>query len=231
MTSLLLLTITTSIIGAINPCTMSVFTMSISSLLGKNKHPRHAGIHSLLFALGVGTTYAVIGSAMMVLLLNTSVGFLGHLATFVALILIVMGLIEIKDFFWYGRWITFKISKNHETAIHRWTKRHHSLLRGYLLGIYIAFAQAHYMMALQVGFILIILLSGVSALYLPWLWALVYITPLLSLSQLILYGVSVYSIASWKDSTRNIMRLGIGILFIIVAWTLILLASGGIALV
>lgn len=218
-----------SLVAAINPCTMGVFVMSISSLLGSGKHPKHAGVHSMFFALGVGTWALLCAGAALAALSVLSVGAVAYIGLATALVLVVYGLVEIKDYFWYGRGISLKLGKKAEDSIHKWTKKHHSHGRGFLLGLYSSAVSSHYTVPLIIASMVIVRLSGQVSFVYPVLWAVVYCVPLLSFSQLVLYGVSVFSVASWRENTKSAMRLGIGLLFVLMGWVLIVSSVGGIS--
>ena len=228
-TALVLALVASALIAAVNPCTMGVFVMSISSLLGAGKHPRHAGVHSFFFAVGVAL-WAFFAAALSLLILTwLPVGVVGYIGLVVAVVLVVSGLIEIKDYFWYGRGLSFKLGARAETSIHKWTKQHHSHVRGLLLGIYSSIVSSHYTFGLIAASMVIVRLSGHVSYGYPVLWAVVYGLPLLSFSQLVLYGVSVVSISSWREQSKASMRLAIGLLFVLIGWVLILSSVSGVS--
>ncbi len=220
--------IVSALIAAVNPCTMGVFVMSISSLLGAGKHPRHAALHSFFFAIGVGVWVGFLAGLSLLVLSYLSVGVIGYVGLVAAALLVMSGLIEIKDYFWYGRGISFKLGKRAESSIHKWTKLHHGNLRGFLLGVYSSIVSTHYTIGLIVASMIIVRLSGQLSVLYPILWAIVFIVPLLSFSQLVMYGVSVFSISTWREQSKASMRLAIGLLFVLIGWVLILSSVGGV---
>ncbi len=219
---------TSALIAALNPCTMGVFTMSISSLIGSGKHHRHTGIHSLFFALGVGVTTLGIGSFFFAILQILPLGVMAYVGLLAAFWLVFAGLVEIKDYFWYGRGLTFKLGKRSEAHIHAWTKKHHSHYRGFLLGIYSSLLSAHYTSPLILALMVLVRVTGEGSFVYPALWAGVYMLPLLSFSQMVLYGVSAYSFTAWREQTKASMRLGVGLLFVLIAWVVMLSVLGGV---
>jgi cytochrome c biogenesis protein CcdA len=220
MTSLYLLVCTGALIASLNPCTLSVIIMSISSLVGKGKNPRHAALYIALFTLGTFTAYATTGMLL-------SFG-LSHLpARFVGL----FGILEVKDYFWYGKGLSFKLSEKAEGEIHRWTKRHHSALRGYLLGIYTALRLSHYTIAMiAVYAVLFVLVPSSTFLPMPVVWAIWYVLPLLFISVLVASGANVHALTMWKEDSKHTMRLSTGLLYIALGWVLLVYLSGGVSL-
>jgi cytochrome c biogenesis protein CcdA len=99
---------TTGIISGVNPCVFSVliFLMGTIALTGSRSR-----------ALAIGVTY--IGTVFVVFFLTALavvqfVRIIGaqNLAltkTAIGIFLLVVGIVSIKDFFWYNRWFSFKI--------------------------------------------------------------------------------------------------------------------------
>lgn len=114
MNSLLALIVFSALIASVNPCTMSVLIMSIASLVGKGKNPKHVGLHTMLFGLGVFLTYATIGTILLLILTILSIGIVGYIALVVAFMICIFGLLEIKDYFWYGTGLSFSLSAKSE---------------------------------------------------------------------------------------------------------------------
>ena len=100
--------ITTGIISGINPCVFSVliFLMGTIALTGSRRRALAIGVTYIatvfvvffLTALAVVQFVRVIGASNLALT-KTAIG----------IFLLVVGIVSIKDFFWYNRWFSFKI--------------------------------------------------------------------------------------------------------------------------
>ena len=100
--------ITTGIISGVNPCVFSVliFLMGTIALTGSRSRALAIGVTYIatvfvvffLTALAVVQFVRVIG-AQNLQLTKTAIG----------IFLLVVGIVSIKDFFWYNRWFSFKI--------------------------------------------------------------------------------------------------------------------------
>ncbi|MGZ5502264.1 MAG: hypothetical protein ACXWET_02425 [Halobacteriota archaeon] len=100
--------ITTGIISGINPCVFSVliFLMGTIALTGSRRRALAIGVAYIatvfvvffLAALAVVSFVRIIGASNLALT-KTAIG----------IFLLVVGIVSIKDFFWYGRWFSFKI--------------------------------------------------------------------------------------------------------------------------
>jgi hypothetical protein len=222
-----------SLIAAFNPCSLGVSVLSVASLLGVGKHPKHAGSHLFVLSSAASLLYAALGIVLTATLLLVPTSLRGFFAVLVGLWVIIVGLIEIKDYFWYGRGISFKMTDRVEKKIYAWTKTHHGHGKGFMLGLYSTVHQLHYTGGLLAASSVIIALSqptGVVALY-SVVWAVVYSLPILLIAASVLYGVQLYNIAHWRENSKAGMRLAIGLLHVLVGWVLIALSTGGLRII
>ncbi len=231
MNSLLALLVFSALIASVNPCTMSVLIMSVASLVGKGKNPRHVGLHTMLFGIGVFITYASIGTVLLFVFTMLPITIVGYIAVIVAFLICIFGLLEIKDYFWYGSGLSFKLSAKSEKKIHAWTKKHHSHIRGLLLGMYTALKLSHYTAILLVLAALIASLLANGSLYLSVIWAFWYVLPILFIATLAATGANPHNLLSWKEQTKHTMRLSIGLLYVLLGWLVLVLLAGGLKLV
>jgi len=231
MSALNIFVFISAIVAALNPPTLSVIIMSVTSLLGRGKHPRHAGLHTLMFALGIFSLYTVLGLLFRAVLLALPIGTVGYIGLVLAVIIVLFGLLEIKDYFWYGKGLSFKLSISAEKSIHAWTKKHHGHGRGFLLGIYTAVRLSHYTLILVLSSTLLITLLSPNDFLTNVLWGVWYVAPLLVIAGLLVFGVSAYSLTSWKEQTKHTMRLSVGIIYVMIGWVILSVLAGGIKLV
>lgn len=230
MTTIPLIVLLGALIASFNPCTLSVMLMAISSLFGKKRHPHHAATYIALFALGIFLCYSVLGTALSLVLGALPTGLVGYIGIVTSFILVLFGIFEIKDYFWYGKGWSFKLSAKAESAIHSWTKKHHSPARGFLLGIYTALRLSHYTLVMVLAYSLLFEFSPSKHFLLPTIWALWYVVPLLLVAVLVASGANVHSLLSWKEESKHVMRLSIGLLYVALGWILLVFLAGGLHL-
>ncbi len=231
MNTLMALLVISALIASINPCTVSVLIMSISSLIGKGKHPRHVALHTFLFGLGIFVSYSVLGLALMLILGVLPIGIVGYIALIVGALISIFGLLEIKDYFWYGRGLSFRLSAKTEQKVHTWTKKHHSPVRGFMLGVYTAMKMSHYTMILVLMSALIGTLLTSNNYILAGLWAFWYVIPVFFIAVLSASGVNPHNLLTWKEQSKHTMRLSIGLLYVLLGWLMLVILAGGLKLV
>lgn len=219
-----------ALIAALNPVTSSVVIMSLTSLSGKRKSATHRGLYTCMFAFGMGMSMAVIATAAYLtfsLIHYWLVALIGFIA---AVTLSVFGLLEIKDYFWYGRGLSFKMSARAEHAIHEWTKTHHGHGRAFMLGAFVSLHTLHYVLVMIVGTMALLYMSHPYMTFSGFIWAFWYTLPLLFVAALTASGMHATNMLVWKEDTKHTMRLSIGLLYIAISWLLFAVVSGGIRL-
>lgn len=231
MNTLVALIVCSALIASLNPCTLSVALMSISSLVGKGKHPKHVGLHTLSFALGIFFAQSILGVASLLILSLLPIGIIGYIVLFVASLLCIFGLFEIKDYFWYGKGWSFELSKNGDRKIHAWTKKHHSHLRGFLLGIYTSYKLSHYTAVVVIMNAIMGVLLAPENYYVALIWAFWYILPLLFIGVLVFSGAAPQNLLAWKEQTKHTMRLSIGLLYVLLGWIMFTVLTGGLKII
>jgi hypothetical protein len=231
MTTVELLVIITALIASVNPPTISVIGMSLASLLGKGKHPRHAAMHTASFAFGIFLSTLLISTLWHFVIVAINVNVAGYAGLILGAAVALFGLFEIKDYFWYGRGWSFKLSTKAEKKIHDWTKNHHSHWRGFLLGAYTNLKLSHYTLVLVLATTTLTAIVEPTKIYTGLLWAGAYTLPLLVVAVLIAAGAEPHSLTAWKEQSKHLMRLSIGLAYVLIGWTLLTVLSGGLKLV
>jgi MFS family permease len=217
-----------ALIAAANPCTISVLIMSISSLLGKSKKQSVVAAHTAMFGLGVFATTLAFGFAASFLFGIAPTELLPLIGVIISAVLVVLGLMEVKDYFWYGRGPSLKYSTKTEKNIHTWTKKHHTIWRGFGLGVYSTLKLSHYTLALVVATMFLAILNQPKSLMPSLIWAATYSAPILLACLGIVSGISTHGALTWKEDTKHRMRLSIGLLYVFVGLVILVGLVGGL---
>ncbi len=100
--------VTTALISGVNPCVFSVLIFLMSTLTGASSRNRMVSlgvtyiatvfIIFFLSALAIVQFVRIIGAQNLLL---TKMG--------IGVVLLIIGIVSVKDFFWYNRWFSFKI--------------------------------------------------------------------------------------------------------------------------
>ncbi|KKU48726.1 hypothetical protein A3H10_02840 [Candidatus Uhrbacteria bacterium RIFCSPLOWO2_12_FULL_46_10] len=212
-----------ALIDSINPCVFGVLIFLVAFMTKLFKSPRRMLLGGLLYSAVVYITYLLIGFGILKLALNT-----GLATTFywvAALIAIIAGLLEIKDYFWYGRGFTLQIVPGGAERIKYYTNkiegmegRHPALLFLTIvgLGIFVVLVELPCTGAPYLA-ILGLLSQGEFAAAVPLLllYNLIFILPLLVIIGISYFGTSSERLEAWRQEHRGLMRLGIGLFMLI----------------
>ena len=178
-----------------------------------------ASIFVVYLLAGLGLTY-FFASLPLVITEYLSIG--------VAVFIIGAGIIEIKDFFWYGRWfslsIPYAISKKLDEHASRTTAAGMVFLGAFVALVELPCTGAPYLA-------IITLLSqyfDLTAFMMLVLYNLIFVLPLAVILLLVASGKKLQDVQKWKQASKPYMRLFVGLLLVAMGWLLMLIANGTI---
>jgi len=221
------LIIGTAAIDSINPCAIGVLILMIAVILGRGTMRQMLFLGGI-YVLAVMLTYLVAGLGLLFFLAAIPLFVTQYISIAVGSILILAGLIEVKDFFWYGRGFSLTIPAAFTDKIHKLSKN--TTVPGViLLGAFVAGVELPCTGAPYLAIITILSLNfNFTAFLLLVLYNIIFVAPLIFILILVAFGVKLPALKRWKQDSRGYMRLFIGLLLIGLGWLLILIANGTI---
>jgi cytochrome c biogenesis protein CcdA len=227
------LVITAALADSINPCVFGVLIFLLACMTKIFKSKGRMLIGGLIYTAVVYVTYLLIG--LGILKLANSYLFSSYFYWFAAILALIAGLLEIKDYFWYGKGFSLQIIPGAADRIKKITKlmakmnKKHPAL-GYLiaglLGIFVVFVElpctgAPYLVVLG------LLSAGEFAKGVPMLllYNFIFIIPLFVIIGMMYFGQTSKSLEKWRKENRGLMRLAVGIFLILLGaymiWTIV----------
>ncbi len=208
-------------VDSINPCAFGVLIFLLSYLAGSLKNKKKILFHGLIYILGVFITYLIAGSILLPII--RSVAGLSVWVYFgIAVFIILAGLLEIKDFFWYGKGFSLSIFPSEAKRIKKYVKSiSASPLTAFFLGIFVAIVELPCTGAAYLAVLTIMSLSGLnlSNLTLLVLYNLIFVFPLVVILFAFTRGISAKQFRIWENKYKKWMRLAIGsILLLLGVW-------------
>ena len=97
----------TALIDSINPCAIGVLVLLIATLLGLSKNKGKMIKVGLIYISAVFVTYLLAGFGLLAFIQRFNIS--QELSWIVGFLVIILGVIEAKDFFWYGKGLTLAI--------------------------------------------------------------------------------------------------------------------------
>ena len=224
----LITVVATAAIDAINPCAIGVMILMISAVLTAGKSPRRLLFLGLTYTFAVFITYLVAGLGFLYFLSTIPLFVVEYLSIIVGAIIVLAGIFEIKDYFWYGKGFTLAIPVYFSHKIEQMSGTTTTAGVAFL-GFFVAAVELPCTGAPYLA--IITLLSqdfNFTAFLLLVIYNIIFVAPLLVILFLVFFGVELQHIHAWKNMNKGGMRLAIGLLLIALGWLLIFIANGSI---
>ena len=217
----------TALIDSINPCAIGVLILLISIMIAF-KTKREMMFYGFMYILAVFVTYVLAGFGILYFLSSIPLYISEYISIVVGSLIVIAGLIEIKDFFWYGQGITLAIPPGRAKKIHEMTKN--ITLPGVIfLGAFVAGVE---LPCTGAPYLAILLLLSQNFNFVAFLmlifYNIIFVMPLIVILMMVYFGFKIQNIKRWKQNNRAYMRLATGIILILLGWLLILIANGTI---
>lgn len=215
-------------IDSINPCAIGVLILMVSVVLGGKGSAKKLLFLGGLYIFSIFITYLLAGLGLIYFLSSVPLFVAEYLSLFVGGLVILAGLLEIKDFFWYGKGFSLQIPPYFANKIHKFSKN--LTVPGVIfLGAFIAGVELPCTGAPYLAIITILSLNfDLYAFLLLVLYNIIFVLPLIIILCLVAAGTKVSAIENWKQANKGYMRFLIGLLLIGLGWLLILIANGTI---
>lgn len=205
---------------SVNPCAFSVIIFLMLSLLAVGNKKRALKI-GLVYIATVYVVYLLAGLGLLAALqwLSAISKYIMYAAAGLA---IIAGLINIKDFFWYGKGFSLAIPESKRAVIEKYVK-YGSLPAAVILGFLVALFE----LPCTGGFYLAILAllatqttfwTGVA--YLVF-YNLIFILPLLIILIIVYKGVSPQKLEQLRTAKRKWLRLVMGLVLVVLGLSMI----------
>ncbi len=215
-------------VDSINPCAIGVLVLMISVVLGGKGSVRRLLYLGGLYIGAIYVTYLAAGLGLIYFLANIPLWVTEYLALIVGGFVILAGLLEVKDFFWYGKGFSLQIPSVFVDKIHRFSKNM-TVPGVILLGAFIAGVELPCTGAPYLAIITLLSLNfNFDAFLLLLLYNVIFVAPLVVILLMVAGGTKVSSIKKWKQANKGYMRFAIGYMLIGLGWLLILIANGTI---
>lgn len=226
----LITVLATAAIDSINPCAIGVLILMVSVILSSGGTRRRLLFLGGLYIFAVFATYLIAGLGLAYFFSAIPRVLSEYISIAVALIIVGAGILEIKDYFWYGRGLSLAIPARYAKRIHEFSKR--ATAPGVIfLGIFVSAVELPCTGAPYLAIIAILSQNFDFAAFLMMvLYNIVFVAPLLIILGLVAVGVEIPTIKFWKQASRAHVRLLIGITLVALGWLLMLIANGTIHL-
>jgi cytochrome c biogenesis protein CcdA len=202
--------ITAALIDSINPCAIAVLIFLLTYLVALKAKKKILSV-GLTYIVTVYIVYFLAGLGLLTALANSTItATIYYLA---GILIIILGLIELKDFFWEGKnGPLLKIPESKKPVIEKWVKKASlpaAIVLGFLVsafelpctgGVYFAILS---LLANQV--------SKINAVVYLLIYNVFFIMPLLIIWLLVYVGYSSEKLKAWQQSNKKWLHLILGL--------------------
>ena len=212
-------------VDSINPCAIGVLLLMVSIVLGGRQSAGRLLILGSLYIFAIFVTYLLAGLGLLYSLTRIPLFVTEYLSITVGSLVVLAGIIEIKDYFWYGRGFSLSIPVYFSKKIHDMAQNL-SVPGVILTGAFVAGVELPCTGAPYIAIITLLSLNfNLQAFLLLVFYNIIFVMPLIVILLLVVGGMKLPMLQAWKQEARGIMRLAIGLLLVGLGWLLIMLAN------
>ncbi len=216
-------------IDSINPCAIGVLILMVSVILGQGGSPARLLKVGGAYIFSIFATYLIAGLGLVYFFSAIPIIIAEYLSIAVGALVILAGILEVKDFFWYGKGFSLQIPTKYANKIHDWSTSNKSVWGVMMLGAFVAAVELPCTGAPYLAIITILRIDfTIWAFGLMVLYNVVFVLPLIVILVMVASGTKISAVSKWKEDSKGNMRLAMGLMFVALGWILILIANGTI---
>lgn len=215
-------------IDGINPCAIGLLILLLGYLMVFAKRPERMLKTGIVYIATIFITYFLIGLvfSQVVYYLVTwqyyyiiSRIFLYVIAGFI----ILAGLVNVKDFFWYGKGFTLGVKQDKTPILMKYMQQV-SLPATIILGILVTLFELPCSLPLYIGAVTLISgnFTAMTVIYLL-IYNFMFVLPLIVLFLILLSTKRIFELKDWQERANRWMKLSMGLMQIAIGVVLLLL--------
>ena len=212
-------------VDAINPCEFAILILLMTSLLAGSAtssienitaNRKKALYTGLAFIAGIFVAYFLMGIGLMEFIRKYTLHLSGYFYKIIGMLAIIIGLFNIKDYFWYGKAFLMEVPLS-------WRPKMKSLIRNITnpLGSFlIALVISLFLLPCTAGpyFVILSMLAHkvtfTKALLYLVLYNVIFVLPMAAIVILIYYGLSPERAEGWRKQKLQLLHLIAGVILV-----------------
>ena len=207
------LVIGAAIVDAINPCAFAVLIILLTTIL-TNTNRKKALFSGLLFSLSIFISYFLMGLGLYKAIASVELSYI--FLKIVAVLAILIGLFNLKDFLWYGKGFLMEVPMS-------WRPKLKSIITGVTnpIGAFlIGFVVSLFLLPCTSGpyFVILSLLGNQETFYKAIMYLVLYniifVTPMVAITSIVYFGFNPEQAEKFRINKVKILHLIAGILML-----------------
>lgn len=198
-------------VDSINPCAFGVLIFLLATMLSMASAKR-ALKYGLLYIFIIFLVYFSVGLGI-VKIMNEFSSVMNYFVLFAGILVFIGGLIEIKDFFWYGKGFSLKIPDRVKPALEGITQKG-TLSAIIFLGIIVALVELPCTGGIYLAILSMMHINQMFGISYLLLYNFIFVLPLIAMVIGVYYGARMESITLWVEGNKKWMRLVAGIVMV-----------------
>jgi cytochrome c biogenesis protein CcdA len=218
-----------AVIDSINPCAFGVLIFLLAYLSKTARTKAHMLLHGLVYLAAVFLTYFVAGLVLLPLIQTVTRAFTVYAYYLIAGLIFLAGLVEIKDFFWYGKGFSLGIFPSAAARIKMYVKHvTDKISTAFFLGVFVALVELPCTGAVYLAVLTMMSTAGATFSNITFLllYNLIFVLPLGVIIALFVAGVKQHEFERWRHKHKGLMRLAAGLLLVGMATWMFAYAAG-----
>ncbi len=202
-------------VDAINPCAFAVLIILITAVLGAGGR-RRALFAGIAFSLSVFISYYLMGLGLYSAV--EAAGVTRGLYVAVAAFAILIGLFNLKDYLWYGKWFVMEVPLSWRPKLKEIIRRVTSVPGAFLIG----FAVSLFLLPCTSGPYIVILglLARTETHLHAMLWLVLYnivfVAPMIAITAAVYFGLTTAEKAeAWRAGHLRVLHLIAGVIILL----------------
>lgn len=211
-------------LDAINPCEFAILILLMGSLLLNEGQRKRALLTGLSFVAAVFIAYLSMGIGILEVIRSYTLSFAGYFYNIVGALAIILGLLNIKDYFWYGGGgFLMEVPRSWRPKMHKLILDITSPAGGFIIGLLISL----FLLPCTSGPYMIILgmlatkTTFFTALGYLIFYNLIFILPMLAIVLALYFGLSAEKAEVWRKQKLRLLHLIAGVVLIILGIVII----------
>ena len=204
-------------VDAINPCEFAILILLMASLLAAEPDNKKRALYAgIAFIIGIFLAYFLMGVGLMEFIRKYTISFSEVFYKIIGIAAIIIGLLNIKDYFWYGKVFLMEVPLSWRPKMKTFIRSITNPWGAFLIALIVSL----FLLPCTAGPYFVILgmlahkVAFAKALAYLILYNLIFILPMLAIVLLVYYGLSPEKAENWRKQKLRLLHLIAGIILI-----------------